>query len=903
MKMEYVKLTNYAGLKRGSGLSTIEIDFTKQRHNICLIIGKNKSGKTTLMNALHPLPDNNTCFIEGKPGQKTIRYITESGPILIDIIHPIDKKGNRMITKAFIKRYMNGEFIELNPNGNIGSYKSTIESVFGLDPSFLALASLSSENRGLVDKTPSDRKKFVTNILENLEVFNNIGRTMSKRVGNLRTMVNQITSKIDSIGSEEQLQASLQNVSSRIASLDNTRDSLIGEKSKYTTMVDNIDPDRSIMEKYNANIDELCDINNSIEDKETRLKGVIPYDSLDTVKSSIENTIDKLDEEKNQLDKELFVINSELPRLLAEHSEESRSIELKNGRLISLKSEGNYEELKKRYKTTIEQIRQCEELFKEMNVIDPYNISKDEYILGMNIIGEIKQHISSISSSIYRSHLMIALESVLHGRNIRQELMTLKNKRESLKDARVQYSNSIIKLESDVDRTKILDKRPELCNIDTCAFIADALAIYKTNPNKKLEEVKERIMNIDKELDDLSERIDELDIIYEASDYLRIIKKSIESNKNLILKLPYGEKFVNLEYLVKCVLDGDDFHIMDEIYKTIVHANMFDIYRLAKQNESSLLSDLKIFESKNVVIDELEKDISELNSKLDSTYERLNTMQTEAHNKRVLLDTNEDNRKKIFAISAMYESIVNDYERRYELEKELSKINVNTSKLQEYLVSINLCQDRINEVTKELQILRQEKDKISYSVKMLYKYREELALYQNKYRISDIIRKHSVPQSGVQLVFIRIFMGQTIDITNELLEYFFDGDIQLLPEYTINEHEFKLPCYDIPSGITNDDVSNCSTSEKCMLGLLMSYALLRQASTEYDILRLDEIDSGLDSTNRMKLLENIEKLQIPQCFLISHSSEADLSSVDIIQLTPQKMQINNVSGNVIFSID
>ena len=47
---------------------------------------------------------------------------------------------------------------------------------FNLDPNFVSLSQLSSEDMGIVSKKPSERKKFVASIVESIEVYNDIYR-------------------------------------------------------------------------------------------------------------------------------------------------------------------------------------------------------------------------------------------------------------------------------------------------------------------------------------------------------------------------------------------------------------------------------------------------------------------------------------------------------------------------------------------------------------------------------------------------------------------------------------------------------------------------------------------------------------------------------------------------------
>ena len=166
------------------------------------------------------------------------------------------------------------------------------------------------------------------------------------------------------------------------------------------------------------------------------------------------------------------------------------------------------------------------------------------------------------------------------------------------------------------------------------------------------------------------------------------------------------------------------------------------------------------------------------------------------------------------------------------------------------------------------------------------------------------MKKYSSPtKGGIQTIFMQLYMDKTLNLANQLLGMLFGGDIELLP-YVINENEFRIP---VKSNITNlitDDVCNCSTSEKSMIAMIMSFALAFHSSQTYNIVRLDEVDGGLDQSNRAVfpvILDSIiQMLNIEQCFIISHSSESDMSDVDIISLTPVSHE--TMKGNVIFQL-
>ena len=153
MRLKSARLHGLMGVYSASGKKEIFIDFTRCHNDIILIIGKNGSGKTTIWEALQPIPLPPYKFMEKEPGFVELEYIHEDTLYTIRIDYPITNSRERAQTKAFItKTISDGTVIELNPNGNIGSYKAALFSEFNLDPNFISLSQLSSEDMGIVSK-------------------------------------------------------------------------------------------------------------------------------------------------------------------------------------------------------------------------------------------------------------------------------------------------------------------------------------------------------------------------------------------------------------------------------------------------------------------------------------------------------------------------------------------------------------------------------------------------------------------------------------------------------------------------------------------------------------------------------------------------------------------------------
>jgi DNA repair exonuclease SbcCD ATPase subunit len=91
-----------------------------------------------------------------------------------------------------------------------------------------------------------------------------------------------------------------------------------------------------------------------------------------------------------------------------------------------------------------------------------------------------------------------------------------------------------------------------------------------------------------------------------------------------------------------------------------------------------------------------------------------------------------------------------------------------------------------------------------------------------------------------------------------------------------------------------------SSAQRSMISTIIQASMLMASQSKYNILKLDEIDGALDSSNRSSFSNIIDRfmtmLNCEQIFIISHNSELDTSSMDIISLKGS----DNMYGNVIW---
>ena len=171
MRLNSVALQNYVGIYNGMHKHTIHIDFTKCRNSITVIKGDNGSGKSSLFKAIHPFSDPSYFLIDGLEAMKDIVYQLDNEETLeVKYIYPVDDRGNRKSTQCYV--YVNGNL--MNQNHNVTDGRDIICNILDIDITFLPLTQLSSDDRGLADKTPSQRKNFINKKINELNVYNEI---------------------------------------------------------------------------------------------------------------------------------------------------------------------------------------------------------------------------------------------------------------------------------------------------------------------------------------------------------------------------------------------------------------------------------------------------------------------------------------------------------------------------------------------------------------------------------------------------------------------------------------------------------------------------------------------------------------------------------------------------------
>ena len=265
----------------------------------------------------------------------------------------------------------------------------------------------------------------------------------------------------------------------------------------------------------------------------------------------------------------------------------------------------------------------------------------------------------------------------------------------------------------------------------------------------------------------------------------------------------------------------------------------------------------------NKIIEELTGDLNELLSKIDS----MNDDIFELQNKRTVIYDILQKIKYVLNIDSDISSLKNEIR---DLTSRLNKISNDMENVKSNIKNSNELTEKLNKINSLLNPLFKSRDEVSRNINLCDEYNVELQKYKELFNDIEIFKKYSSPTKGIQLIFIELYMNNILTLANNMLSLLFDGQYSLT-QFIINENEFRIPC--LGSGIINDDISSMSTSEICMISMILSFSILKQSSTSFNILKLDEIDGGLDENNRrifVSLLYKIKSiLDVEQIFIIT----------------------------------
>ncbi|MBR6289164.1 MAG: hypothetical protein IKR19_07515 [Acholeplasmatales bacterium] len=883
--MKYLRATfkGYIGFYSGLGLEVVDIDFTKSTHNIILITGINGCGKSTLINSLNIFPDGSSSFIPGKNAEKTLILTDGVNIYEIHIISQADDKGGRKTTKAYIRK--NGA--ELNETGNVSSYKDIIYSEFELDSNYVSLSSLSSSDRGLGDKTPAERKRFAANIIDNLEVYNRMYKTLNKKSLVYKSQLNNLHTKIQNIGRKNDLENILTNLKKKESSINDKiveiNNTIVAIQVK-TSMDEN---ELAIINDANRKINEYNSIISGIKSR------IDTYQNKTHIKP--EDIAAKYETDKGLLDQynnNLVVVKSKWKDRYDRLNTISDSIQTIKTENISFDVN---DDIGQKYTDSKAKLAKLE------SIIDISIREDSNSIYELSNLSNLYDRLIVLIDDFYDNlddksiHLLVTQYSSEYKSRLDNEYANIETRYNTI-------SKEIADIQGQMKVLAILENRPSKCKIDSCPFISDAIQLKKniTGDIAELLQQKEaKLITVSSNLSDINEKIQIYNSLFPKYMKLDGIRRVILENESLISK--YNSTFLsNFEERLSLVNPFNDIrdhqNIIDLINSLKIYYNELDQNKLLEVEYKSYQEKIKILNSNKAMMERLLKEQEEVNTEIAS-------LKSEMDNYQSLIDTIGGSISIETEYLATVDNLVEPsnelirYTNIIEESKKKSALAIESlSQIEEY-------KSQINNLTNELKPIVEQINSIAGQLTLLDAYYKEYDECKRNCDIIETVKKYCSPTgSGIQVLFMQLYMSKTLELSNRVLAMLFGGEYRLL-DFVINENEFRIPF--IGSGLPVDDISSGSSSQISIMGMIINLVLLHQASTRFNIARLDEIDAGLDNKNRSDFINFIfytmDMLQIEQVFMISHSIEADNSNADIIKLkTYDDYESGIKSGNVIY---
>lgn len=898
MRLHKLVLENYIGIYNGMGLTDILLDFSKCRHKILVIKGDNGSGKSTVYRALNPLNDPSSEFIVNKDGKKVIEYLLDDNSLLTIAYFSqaaYDKNTQRWYHKpakcSILRTFQNSEPIELNPSGNVTSGKEIIYDLLQLDENFLILSALSSTNKGIGALRPSDRKRYVNEVISSLGEFITINKMLTKKAGTLKSMLNSLTAKLDQIGNIERVIDQLKKDQETLQELESLRTSLIESIAVIKKQIDEINKDGDLLE-----------LHIQLESKLSRLREEVKNLNQSTIYD--ESKVRELEKMLIEVNTKLSIYKDRLEKLLKDETSSREDIDNAKYKLQAYKDIGNYTDICSRLIDIEQQISIYEEELEKIGFKHYKSIDVDQYSIALDSIEYINETIYSLHSKYDMSIISNAVRWIYTkvddplDENILDSLIT----RASM------MLDEIKRQERLKDEASVYDSIPESCpNKNTCPFISTVIkAKLELWTPKDLEEYIQRREAVLNDIEKTKSNI----LLYQQT---MACKEDLEQFVSSILR--QGVQIPLTKFFNHSILSNTK-EILDRVLNILPididthtywdHMNCMKMITSLSKDKDTLSRDKLTYENSNheitILRNQQESAQLTLENVLASKQKLLDDIGL-LTDKQVELNRSIDDMNRAKEYKERYESIIKELEETEGKDNELSNRYIDLQSLTE---EYKKQKDKLsNLISNNIPLVSNQIEKAKYQLTIYSQYKEDFDHYVDMFNKLQQVREYS-SINGIQAVYIEAFLNSMLRLTNELLALLFGGRF-MIKEFRVNENEFSIPCID-SNGQERQDIADMSDSQLSMISMIISFVLLHQSSECYNIIKLDEVDGSLDNTNRLQFATLINKiidmLNFHQCVIISHNNEIDLTQVDMMLFRIEKREeLSNLlssGSNVIF---
>ena len=824
MKIVYIKLVNFADVYAAMGKHEVEFHFDGIDKPIIQIYGRNRCGKTVLIQKLHPFSSINLTgdersdtpqILKGETGLKNIVY--EVNGQVYNITHTYNpNKNGHTVVSSLLK---DGE--ELNANGGVNTFNALVERLLGI-------------NRYTF--------QFVINGTQ-LTSFANMNSTQRKTLMN-KAMGIDIYDKIHKLATED-----YRYTNKLITSLTRTKEFLLSQYGSYETLRKTLQDTRTQyetatnqMQQLKTRLDQLTGMITSLREQNLNGELMELQNKLVTYKNVVEelgqcdmNLYESLMEEQLHLTEEMNKANSQRMLLMKDLDivyEKKNTVEMdqmSHNRIVN-----DYQNLEKMQRNISNEITNMH--MEEIQLESPSNVFSQM----LNIANAVNDTCKEITLCLNERHLRMFCEMVLKdidisGFLIQEGSVLMDTEKEKSVISRIRHMLSTV----EGDYVSVED-----CRYGNCLYrnafekLQQYFRSYESVKDGKftqydLENFEHALKNYQ-----TMTRLIRIEIAPEVQSLFHV--------KNIISRLQNGLTGVDVEEIKRYA----ELAIQKEHYLQLVK-QLTDIETRMKDIQYLMSNESK----QEVSIDALHARISDLQSQITDC-ERI----ISEYKQRL----NEIDQKKVL-LSSIKNLDINDIQLRY---NKLSRQQIQLQNAEEEYGNIHQqylqLQSQTQLIAKQLESLEQADQQYTRTVDEIEKH----LTMDERYKI---IAEATSSTKGKPVIAIRDKIHEALSIANRLLNVIYDGEIELLRP-VIDETTFTLP---FRCGTNkSDDIRTGSQSESTLLSLALSLSLA-SVLTPYQDYLVDELDAYIDANTRdtfvLMLNEMMSILKVEQIFLISHS--------------------------------
>ncbi|MBR1818244.1 MAG: hypothetical protein IJ772_05270 [Bacilli bacterium] len=902
VKIRRLKLKNLAILKEVMKKDEIELNFSDNVFTV--IIGRNGSGKSFLLQTLSPSINDNVKNRGGLPdlldnriGEKELD-IELDGKYLYKIQILYDPKSK---TSAYVHKYnmyTNEDLGELNDSGNINTYYDCLEKELGWDKNYLNVGYLSKSVTSIVEMKPGERSQYFTVWLPQISDFIDAYKAVSKKVNIIQRHINTLNQDIGKL-SDTDYDIIIENLSREYESLDKSYRDLEAKRTQCTTYLSlipsfnreeialRIEKLKNNSRIMNLKRDELLEENKSL----SIYSGQKGKELLESTLKKAESEIMILTEKIKNADSNLLNYESEMRELNSEEDLDSSAdhfIEIEN----SLKSiEADIIDLEE----TRESILKRNPEYKEIEGISKSSV--DSFLSFVESLNDIRTKITNlIDTSYLRDNVVLT--------NSSDKIISLKSEYEKRIDSIdlmvLNYTNRIASLKNSVGLTKeLLALRPADCKRD-CPIVKSLLRFI--DPDEEIKETQEKLDLIIGEKSDINQKLE--NIKNESQKFALAFSFISEMNSKIVR---YKEEIAKFpKYVQDIFANPDTCGILNDIPVLFDKVNGYKeyIYLLEK------LMICRESQHNTAITYNLMKQQKNLNEKWAKVHEKwLETSKT----RDILirdLERNQNTEKRlkdINSLSEMNKVKVENYNAEADrLLNEKKTLNDMTKKYyyRNRLLDTKLALDnriislknQISDVNTKLENVKNKRN----SMKTLIESRDNLISKKKRY---EILANIWSPKVGYPSWEMEEFLDTLTEQTNNDLEKMWGGNLKI-HSFEIGANDFKIKI-DRNGKILND-VTECSDGEQSTLALAISFAIIEinLRYKKYNVLRFDEVDGPFDDARRRTFMETlvnrIPALDCGNLFIITHNNEFNDAEADLIILDGANEDIDLTNKNIIY---